>query len=140
MNTIKKVYLFANLATYAGFAAAFLAAPRVLGEAIGVRFETAAALADFRAMYGGLCLGAAIVIGQGLRDRAFERPAMVLSIACAAGLLLGRVLTLATEGPGSMFIYASMASEVLAVGIGLALVKARETHAHASTNAGQALA
>ncbi|NOU32429.1 MAG: DUF4345 family protein [Polyangiaceae bacterium] len=126
MNTIKKVYLSANLATYAGFAAAFFAVPRVLGEAIGVRFETAAALADFRAMYGGLCLGVAVVIGMGFRKRRFEQPAMVVSIACAGALLLGRALTLATDGPGNAFIYASMASEVLAVGVGLALAKSSE--------------
>ena len=116
---VKKVYLFANVAIYAGVAAAFLAAPKPLGEAIGLRFESTAALADFRAMYGGLCLGAAISIAKGMRDAAWERSAILLAITSAAGLFLGRVLTLATVGPANPFTYASMASEVLAVAAGL---------------------
>lgn len=126
MTTIKKVYLFANFATFAGFAVAFYAAPRALGEAIGMRFENPAALADFRAMYGGLCLASAYVLGRGLRDKAHERSSIVFAVLGAAALAAGRLLTFATEGPGGPFVYASLASEVLAIGIGLALLRGGE--------------
>lgn len=126
MKTIKKVYLFANFATFAGFAVAFYAAPRALGEALGLRFQDTAALADFRAMYGGLCLASAFVLARGLRDDAQMRSSIVFAVLGAAALAVGRLLTFATEGPGGPFVYASLASEVLAIGVGLALLRGAE--------------
>jgi len=124
MHFIKKLYLIANLATYAGFAVAFFAFPRALGEAIGYRFETSAALADCRAFYGGLSFGITLVLLRGLRDAAFERAAVLLSVAAAGGLLAGHLGTLAAEGgPTNLYYLLSVASEIVGVGVGLVILR-----------------
>ncbi|MBL8021299.1 MAG: DUF4345 family protein [Leptospirales bacterium] len=126
ISKLKVPYLFLNLAIYAGFAAVFLATPVRFADMIGIQLQSSAALADFRAVYGGLCLGISLVLIAGIASGGYRRGAILLATACGGGLLLGRLITLLFDGPGNLYIYVSMASEVFALGAGLVLLRAEE--------------
>lgn len=126
ISRLKVPFLFLNLAIYAGFAVAFLAMPVRFAEMIGIQLQSSAALADFRAVYGGLCLGISLVLIAGIARSGYCQAALLLAITCGSGLLLGRLITLLLDGPGNLYIYASMASEVFAIIAGLFLYRAEE--------------
>lgn len=120
---LKTPYLIINFVVYAAFALAFFIMPTMLAEMIGIQFRDTGALADFRAMYGGLCLAISILILLGILKIAYQRAAVVLSILGGGALFLGRLVTLIVDGPGNLFIYVSMATEVFTVILGYALAK-----------------
>lgn len=123
LEFITKGFLTLNLAVYAGFTLVFLLFPISFANWIGISIQSSAALADFRAMYSGLCLGIAIPLYYGITRIEFRVPALYLAIATAGGLFLGRFYTLLLDGPGNEYIYLSMATEVFSVFFGAWLVR-----------------
>lgn len=125
MKTLEKGFLALNLIIYAGFVAAAYLAPVWLGNQLGIHLGGTTALADFRAMYGGLPLAASVVFVLGIERDELRRAAIWLATAGALGLLVGRLLTLVQAGPAGLYIYASMGSEMVAVVAGAFLLRAR---------------
>jgi hypothetical protein len=123
VRTLERIYLAANLLIFGGFAAAFFAAPDTLGGLIGITLRDNTARADFRAMYGGLSLGVGVVLALGLTKPRWREPALLLGVTTAAGLALGRLLTLATHGPAGLYIEGSLASELISVITGIVLLR-----------------
>lgn len=123
MLLILRLYLVANLLIFWGFTVGFFFMPVRLGEMLGITLHSTTALADFRAMYGGMCLGVGVVFLLGLLKEGWRAPAVLLAVTTAAGLLLGRTLTIVVDGPASLYIYASMAGEVGATALGIWLLK-----------------
>ncbi len=123
LELVTKVFLVMNLAVYLGFTVAFFLFPIPLATAIGFSIQSSAALADFRAMYAGLCFGVGILIFYGLSRPDFRIPAIVLSISTAGGLFLARLYTLILDGPGNEYIYLSMVTEIGSVLIGSWLLR-----------------
>ncbi|APR75651.1 Hypothetical protein A7982_00997 [Minicystis rosea] len=123
METLKKGFLALNLMIYASFVAAAFLAPIWLGNQLGIHLSGTTALADFRAMYGGLCLGASVIFVLGIEREDARPAAMWLATAGALGLFLGRLLTLVQAGPAGIYIYASMGSELVAVLAGAFLLR-----------------
>lgn len=117
------VYLLMNLTVYFGFAIGFFVQPKPLAEMIGISFRSTAALADFRAMYGGLCLSIGILILSGILRPATRILAIRLSLLTAAGLFLGRLVTIIFDGPGNEYIYVNMFTEVVGVFLGWFLLR-----------------
>ena len=115
---IEKLLLLSNLGIFWAYAAGFLAAPRALGAKLGIELTNATALADFRAMYGGLCLACGFVFLRGLRDEQWRVPALWLPTLGAGGLALGRVVTFLVDGVTSPIILGFLASEVVAIAAG----------------------
>ncbi|MDV6234515.1 DUF4345 domain-containing protein [Leptospira ellisii] len=122
-SLISKLYILLNVAVYLGFGIAFILFPIRFASMIGITFEGSAALADFRAMYGGLCLGIEIVLFLGYLREEWRKFAILLSVTTAGGLLFGRLYTLFLDGPGNEYIYVSMATEIGAVAIGAWLLR-----------------
>lgn len=116
------VVIAANAAVFIAFGLAFLIAPQRLADTLSITLENATALADFRAMYGGLALGMGVVFAAGLRNPAWHQPTLFLCAASSAGLLVGRVLTVSAGATPEPFIYGLMAIELIsAVGAAFAL-------------------
>ncbi|MCG6167237.1 DUF4345 domain-containing protein [Leptospira sp. FAT2] len=118
LEFFSKIYIALNVLVYAGFTIGFFLVPIRLASMIGIEIKSSAALADFRAMYGGLCLGVGVVLLFGLFKEEWRRASILLAITTASGLFLGRIYTLFLDGPGNEYIYLSMATEVGAVAIG----------------------
>ena len=79
-----------------GFAG--VADPRELGDWLDFDLESNTALAEFRAMYGGLALALAFLhIAAAVRG-AWLRPALLMSATITAGLLLGRLVSIGLSG------------------------------------------
>ncbi|TGK01435.1 DUF4345 domain-containing protein [Leptospira langatensis] len=125
IGLITKVFLGMNLAVYLAFTIAFFLFPVPLAGMIGLSVHSSAALADLRAMYGGMCFGVGLLIFYGLNKEDFKIPAILLSVASAGGLFLARLYTLLLDGPGNEYIYLSMITEIGSVCIGLWLLKKR---------------
>ncbi|RHX87217.1 DUF4345 family protein [Leptospira stimsonii] len=123
LSLISKIFLLMNIAVYDAFAIGFFLIPLKLASWIGIELQTTAALADFRAMYGGLCFGIGIVLVLALFRKEWLSSGLLLSVTTAGGLLLGRLYTLLWDGPGNEYIYISMAMEIGAVLIGGWLLK-----------------
>ncbi|PJZ57803.1 DUF4345 family protein [Leptospira barantonii] len=123
LSIISKVYLALNLAVYGGFTVGFFILPVRLASLIGIEIRDSAALADFRAMYGGLCLGISAIFILGWFKEEFKKSSIVLALTAAVGLLSGRIYTLLLDGPGNEYIYISMATEIGAIVIGTWLLK-----------------
>ncbi|TGL63266.1 DUF4345 family protein [Leptospira sarikeiensis] len=123
LELISKIFLVLNLAVYAGFTVAFILFPIPLASAIGYTIHSSAALADFRAMYSGLCFGVGLLVYNGLVKPDFRSSAILLSVASAAGLFFARLYTLFIDGPGNEYIYLSMATEIVSVFLGVWLLK-----------------
>ncbi|XDD49371.1 DUF4345 domain-containing protein [Leptospira sp. WS92.C1] len=123
LSFISKLFLVLNTGVYAAFATGFFLIPVKLASLIGITLEGTAALADFRAMYGGLCLGIEAVLLIGIIKAEWRTFSVLLACTTAGGLLLGRVYTLLLDGPGNEFIYLSMATEMVAVLIGAWILK-----------------
>ncbi|TGK19697.1 DUF4345 domain-containing protein [Leptospira stimsonii] len=123
LSLISKLFLLMNIAVYDAFAIGFFLIPLKLASWIGIEIQTTAALADFRAMYGGLCFGIGIVLVLALFRKEWLSSGILLSVTTAGGLLLGRLYTILLDGPGNEYIYISMATEVGAIVIGGWLLK-----------------
>ncbi|WP_244939862.1 DUF4345 family protein [Leptospira adleri] len=123
LSLVSKIFLLMNLAVYDAFAVGFFLVPVKLASWIGIEIQTSAALADFRAMYGGLCLGVGAVLALGLFKKEWFSAGILLSVTTAGGLFLGRIYTILLDGPGNEYIYISMATEVGAVAIGSWILK-----------------
>ncbi len=126
MQTIAKIYLASVLLVFWGFTVGFFGWPRQLGERLGIHLASTAAVADFRAMYGGMCLGVGILFWLGIRRPSWRVPAVLLSITTAAGLLLGRLITWGIDGDPGPIIYGFMGTEVAAIAVGVWLLKSPE--------------
>lgn len=112
-----------NLAVYGAFTIGFFLIPIRLASLIGIELKNSAALADFRAMYGGLCLGVGAILLLGFSKEEFRKSSVALAVTTAVGLLFGRIYTLVADGPGNEYIYLSMATEVWAILIGAWILK-----------------
>ncbi|TGK07375.1 DUF4345 domain-containing protein [Leptospira semungkisensis] len=123
IRLVTQIFLFMNLAVYLGFTVAFFLYPIPLAEMIGFSIHSSAALADFRAMYSGLCFGVGFLIFYGLTRPDFKSPAILLSVTSAGGLFIARLYTLLLNGPGNEYIYLSMITEIGSVCIGAWLLK-----------------
>ena len=94
---LARPFVLVHAAVFLVFGVAFGAAPAVLGGLLGIELRDATALADFRAMYGGMSFGVGLSFAAALTRREWIVPAL-FTIATTSGLLLfGRILTMATH-------------------------------------------
>jgi uncharacterized protein DUF4345 len=113
-----------NLLVFMAYAAAALAAPAQLAAQLDITLGSTSALADFRAMYGGLSLGCSVVFVAGLRNLSFRPAAVMLATFTSAGLILGRLITIAVDGMPGTLVMVILATEVASAAMGFFLLKA----------------
>ena len=101
-----------NAAVFLAFGAAFLAAPAQLAGWLDVELGSPSALADVRAMYGGLSLACGLLFVFGLRRESWFMPSLFLVMTTSAGLALGRSYSMLVSGVPGPLVLALLATEV----------------------------
>jgi hypothetical protein len=75
--------------------------------------STASALADVRAMYGGLSLAAGVFFLLGLRRESWFLPALFLVMASSGALAAARLYSIAVSGVPGTLVLAFLATEIV---------------------------
>lgn len=105
--------LWLNCALFLAFGLGFMVLPEPLAELVtGAAPETASAVTDMRATYGGLALGLAVVFGLCARNPDYLRLGMHGVLAVMLALAAGRLLGMAVDGAPNVFMFVLLAAEV----------------------------
>jgi hypothetical protein len=108
---IREIVLI-NAVVFLAFGVAFLLAPRTLAGWLEIEAATPSALADLRAMYGGLPLAVGVFFVLGLREPGWLAPALFATAACSGGLAVARVYSIFASGVPSTLIFVFLALEI----------------------------
>lgn len=111
-NQATRTLIWLNIPVYLAIGLAALLAPTWLAGLVGIQLEGPTALADFRAMYGGLSLGAGFTMLVGVRRDAWLQPLLALVGLCSLELALGRAYSWAVSGTPEPIIFVMMGLEV----------------------------
>jgi hypothetical protein len=125
MNRTLPLYLAVNATLFAAFAVGAIAMPTVLAGPLDIALPTPTALADFRAVYGGLSFGITLFSVMALKRPEFRLPVLWLLVLCMDGLILGRLVSTIVSGPGSLLVFAQLGLEVVSAAWGFALIRAQ---------------
>lgn len=109
-----RALLGVNLAIYVVFGLAALFVPSWLASIFGIELGSPSALADFRAIYGGIPLGVGVFMAAGLYRSEWLSPAVALAGVCALEAALARAYSWIASGTPSPLIIAFMCAELLA--------------------------
>lgn len=123
------LFLGVNLLVYLAYGVGFLLAPQKLAAGLDITLNSATALADFRAMYGGLSLACAGMFVLAIKNASMRHSALLLAVFGAGGLMIGRLITMAFDGMPGPVIFVMLATEAFAVVGGLFLLR-RSSQSH----------
>jgi hypothetical protein len=101
-----------NALVFVDFGLAFFAKPQALARLLEIELSSPTALADLRAMYGGLALAVGALLCAGSRRAEWLVPSLWLVIATSGGLALGRLYSVLASGVPSGMIFGFLASEL----------------------------
>jgi hypothetical protein len=127
-DVVFPLFLGVNLLVYLAYGVGFLLAPQKLAALLDITLNSPTALADFRAMYGGLGLGCAAFFALAIKNVSMRHSGLLLAVLGAAGLMIGRLFTMAVDGIPGPVIFMLLATEVFAVVGGLFLLKQSPSH------------
>lgn len=121
-NNFGRLILILAAVVWLGVGVSGLVNPTELADWFGIDLESKSALAEFRAMYGGLSIALALLHGGAAVRGAWLRPALLMSSTITAGLLFGRVVSVAMDGMFGPVVMALAGIEVVLLGLsGIAL-------------------
>lgn len=98
MNTYRALVLALAGLGFLGFGLWFLVDPFAPLAAIGISASGLAAATEFRAFYGGLEVGLAVLLLAAASCRDWHRAGLWLVLAANAGIAAGRLLGIAIDG------------------------------------------
>lgn len=104
-----------NALVFLVFGAAFLLAPEPLAQWVDIELRSASALADVRAIYGGLPLAAGILFVLGLRRPTWLEPSLFLVMTSSGALAAARIYSTAVSGVPSALVWGFLASELFSL-------------------------
>ena len=107
-----RAIILINAFVFVDFGLAFLAVPEGLTRLLDIELHSASALADLRAVYGGLCLALGVCMLAGLRNTDWLAPTLFLVMLTSGGLAFGRVYSMLASGMPSAAILGMLATEV----------------------------
>jgi hypothetical protein len=91
---------------FAAIGLAFVFAPEAMAARVDVSLASVTADHDVRAVYGGLQVACAVLLGWGAFSRHAVRPALVAQLALYGGLVGGRLVGwIASGAPGSFGLW-----------------------------------
>jgi hypothetical protein len=91
---------------FAAIGLGFLFAPEAMAARVDVSLASVTADHDVRAVYGGLQIACAVLLGWGALSRSHVRPALVAQLVLYGGLVAGRLVGwLATGAPGGFGLW-----------------------------------
>ena len=105
MILLTKGFVAVNAVIWMAFGPVFYFAPETFAGYLDIALQSPTALADFRAMYGGIPLGVGVFMVMGLIRKEWMEPALMVILLGTTGLLVGRLLTLVDTGGVSGLIY-----------------------------------
>lgn len=113
-SALVRVFICLHAAVFLAWGLGFYAAPSALAALFDIRLDSGTAVADFRAMYGGLSVGTGLLFTVAVRKQAWVVPALFTITTTSGFLLVGRILTRATEPVGTL-IYLIAAMEIVSL-------------------------
>jgi hypothetical protein len=121
-----------NALVFIDFGAAFLLFPAQLAALLDIELTSATALADLRAIYGGLALSVGALFALGLRRASWLAPCLFLVAASSAALALSRIYSIAVSGMPRPIILVFLVTEVASSAWALLAYRALERPARRS--------
>ena len=113
-DRLARPFVLLHVLVFVGFGLAFMVAPAPLARLLDISLESGSAVADLRAMYGGLSLGMGLAFAVGLKRAAWLGPVIFAIGASSACMLASRLLTMVGH-PVSAPIYGFALSEALSL-------------------------
>lgn len=118
-----KVFILLNAGLFLLFGLGFMFFP----EALSLYFTdaspaTSSGLTDMRAVYGGIALGLAVVLGLMSRDQQLHSFGTIASMLIVGSMAVGRTLGMVQDGSPNNFMYINLALEISAVVFGWILL------------------
>jgi hypothetical protein len=107
-----RTLLIANFAIFLGYGIAAVLFPAKLAQLTDVQLPTTTALADLRALYGGLSLAIAALFLQALRDPRWVAPAVFMAIAASLGPASARLYSSAVSGVPNELVLGFLVAEL----------------------------
>ena len=108
-----RTLMLINALIFIVYGAAFLVVPEQLVALADIAARSPSALADIRAVYGGLSLAAGALFVLGLRRDSWFTPSLFLVAATSGGLALGRTISIVVSGMPSAFVLVNFALELV---------------------------
>lgn len=96
-------------------------APQALFDTTGLTLHGVPALAEIRAVYGGVFLMPAFVLARGVAYPAWRRPAVALVALILAGFVTGRLVSIPLDGPPEGVGIPNLIAESIGLGLSLTL-------------------
>lgn len=104
-----------NALVFVDFGVAFLARPEALARLMNIELQSASALADLRAVYGGLSLAVGVWLFASMRRADWLGSSLVLVMLTSGGLAFGRVYSMLASGMPSGVILGFLATEIMSL-------------------------
>lgn len=123
IKTLTTVFVALNALIWMAFGPVFYFATESAAAQLDIALNSPTALADFRAMYGGMPLGGGILMAMSLWRKEWIKPVLMFILLGTAGLLVGRLLTIASPGGVDMKIYVFSVLELGTIVIGVWLYR-----------------
>lgn len=120
--TVPYLMLITVLFTVVGLAVTF--EPTFVARQLEMTVESASAVSDFRAVYGGLCFAVAVLGVMAVRREELRHTVVLAFVLVCDGLVLGRLISWATHGPGSVLINAQLVLELVGAVAGFVVLRA----------------
>lgn len=124
MQKLTVPYLMLISALFAVVGLAVLLEPTFVARQLEMTVESASAVSDFRAVYGGLCFAVTVLGVLAVRRPALRHAVVLTFVLVLDGLVFGRIISLITHGPGSALINAQLALEVFGAVAGFVVLRA----------------
>ena len=120
-----KIFLGVTGFVFASYGLMCLFVPTTVGEAAELGLASEVAVAEVRAMYGGLQLAIGVLALLGSFRPALEKTALLSLCFLFAGLAGGRLFAIALASEAGVYNYAAFGYEAASVLAAIALVRVR---------------
>ena len=121
---LRKIFLAVTGLAFAGYGLMCLFVPETVGDAAELGLASEVAVAEVRAMYGGLQLSIGVLSLLAIFRPALEKTALLSLCFLFAGLAGGRLFAIALASGAGAYNYAAFGYEAVSVLVAIALVRA----------------
>ncbi len=111
------LFLIANGLGFIVFGAMSFLDPLTVADRLGVTASGAHGIYEFRGVYGGVSLGAAVLLFLGAASAAYTRPALLFLLTYTGGYFVARLAALPLDGPPGPFFMGFVVYEGLAAAL-----------------------
>lgn len=117
------ILLLLNALVYLAFGPAFVFWPESFAALLGINLTSPTALADFRAMYGGLPFGVGFLFVGALYRKIWVTPALVVIAATSGSLMCSRIYSAVVDGDPKLVIWVFVVMELQSLVLALWILK-----------------